>query len=163
MKLKVLFLLALFPLLTCAQELKIGVVDMRSIVNNIPQAKTMMEKLKSEFKAREEKIMTAEKLLKEKTDKFQRNSAVMSETEKNKLEKEVLAAQRDLQRMQGDFREDAALRQQEETKRIIDDIGEAIRKIANKEKYQLIIHSEVAPFVDKQLDITEKVMKMMAN
>ena len=141
--------------------MKVGVIDMRTIVSTAPQAKTAMEKLKKEFKAREEQMISAEKALKEKSEKLQRNASVMGEAEKAKLEKDVMAGQRDLQRLQSEIREDATLRQQEEMKKIITRVNGTVQDIAKKEKYDLIIHSEAAPFSNKQLDITDKVIKAM--
>lgn len=145
-----------------AAEAKIGVIDMRTIVSNSPQAKAAMEKLKNEFKAREEKIMAQEKSVKEKAEKLQRNSAVMSETEKSKLEKEVMTGQRELQRLQNEYREDAAMRQQEEMKKVIDRVTAAIDEIAKKDKYDLIFVREAAPYASKQMDITDKVLQATA-
>lgn len=142
-----------------AQEARIGVIDMRTIISSSPQAKAVSEKLKNEFKAREEKIIAADKALKDKSEKLQRNSAVMSEAEKAKLEKDVMAGQRDLQRLQAEFREDAAMRQQEEMKKLIEKINTVVQEVAKKEKYDLIIHSEAAPYSSKQIDITDKVVK----
>lgn len=151
------------PLYAAESGLKIGVIDMRSIISNSPQAKAAMEKLKSEFKAREEKIVASEKSYREKAEKLQRNSAIMSEAEKSKLEKEVIANQRELQRMQAEFREDAAARQQEEMKKLIDKIDSVVQAIAKKENYDLIIHSEVVPYAAKQMNITDTVLKSIAN
>lgn len=145
-----------------AGEAKIGVIDMRTVVTNSPQAKAAMEKLKKEFKAREDKIMAQEKSLKEKSEKLQRNSAVMSEAEKSKLENDVRTGQRDLQRLQNEYREDAAMRQQEEMKKVIDKVTAAIDEIAKKDKYDLIFVREAAPYATKDMDITDKVIKATA-
>ncbi|MBN9287019.1 MAG: hypothetical protein BGO43_11580 [Gammaproteobacteria bacterium 39-13] len=153
---------AALPATALADNLKIGVIDMRTIVTTAPQAKDAMEKLKKEFKAREDKIVSAEKTLKEKADKLQRNSAVMGEAEKAKLEKEVVAGQRELQHLQSEFREDAAIRQQEEMKKIVDKVNAAVQDIAKKDKYDLIIHKDVVPFATKTVDVTDKVMKAIA-
>lgn len=152
-----------FPVQALADNQKIGVVDMRKVVTSSKQAKDMMDKLKAEFKSREDKIVATDKSLKEKSEKLQRNGAVMGQAEKDKLEKEVITAQRELQRLQGEFREDAAIRQQEETKKLVDRINVVIQDIAKKEKYDLIIHSEAAPFAANQLDITDKVIKAISN
>lgn len=145
-----------------AAETKIGTVDMRAILAASPQAKNVAEKLKNEFKAREEKIVAVEKGLKEKAEKLQRNGAVMSEAEKTKLEKDIVTAQRDLQRLQNEFREDANMRQQEETKKLLDKINTVIQEVAKKDNYDLIIHIDAAPFASKQVDITDKVMKAIS-
>jgi outer membrane protein len=151
---------ALFPLQASA-EIKIGTLDMRTIMANSPQAKAAMEKLKKEFKAREEHIVAVERGLKDKAEKLQRNAAVMSDTEKSKLERDIMTSQRELQRLQSEFREDAAGRQQEEMKKLVDSVNQVVEKVAKAEKFDLILHSEAAPFSSKQIDITQKVMQAM--
>jgi len=86
----------------------------------------------------------------------------MSEAEKNKLEKDVVTSQRELQRLQGEFREDASIRQQEETKKLIEAVNKAVGDIAKKEKYDLVLHREAASFAANQIDITDKVVKAIA-
>lgn len=145
-----------------AADLKIGVIDMRVILSKSPQAQAATQKLQNEFKAREEKIVSLEKALKEKMEKMQRNSAIMSETEKNKFEKDILSSQREMQRLQTEFREDASARQQEETKKLIDGVNKAVNTIAQKDKYDLIIHREAMSYASSQIDITEKVIAAIA-
>lgn len=152
----------LMPASVMAEDFKIGVIDMRTILTKSPQAQAATEKLKKEFKAREEQLVQADKALKEKTEKLQRNSAVMSDGEKAKLEKELMISQRDLQRMQSEFREDATVRHQEETKKLIEKINAIVADIAKKEKYDLVLHSEAVPYSSKQVDITEKVIKAIS-
>lgn len=154
--------LAVFPTLALADGLRIGVIDMRTIMSSSPQAKAVGDKLKAEFKTREDQMIAAEKSLKEKSEKLQRNSAVMSEAEKSKLEKEVVMAQRDIQRMQAEYREDATLRQQEEMKKLIDKINVVVQDVAKKEKFDLIIHAEAAPYSTSQINITDKVVKAIS-
>lgn len=142
-----------------AAETKIGTVDMRAVLSASPQAKAVQEKLKNEFQGREEKIIGLEKGLKEKSEKLQRNAAIMSEAEKAKLEKDMMTAQREMQRLQNDFREDANIRQQEEMKTLVDRINIVIQDVAKKEQYDLIIHIDAAPFAASQVDVTDKVIK----
>jgi len=144
-----------------AADMKVGIIDMRTIVSTAPQAKSDMDRLKKEFKTREDQLIASEKSLKEKSEKLQRNSTVMSDAEKVKLEKEVVVAQRDFQRLQSEIRDDATLRQQEEMKKIITRVNTVVQEIAKKENYTLIIHSEAAPFASKDLNITDKVLKAM--
>lgn len=141
-----------------AEAQRIGVVDMRTIISSSPQVKAVMEKLKQEFKAREEQILAAEKSMKDKTEKLQRNAAVMSEPEKSKLEKEIVTAQRDLQRMQTEYRDDATVRQQEEMKKLIEKINKIVQDVAQKEQYDMILHAEAASFASNKINVTDKVL-----
>lgn len=155
-------LVAFQPTVALADSLRVGVIDMRTIISSSPQAKAVSDKLKTEFKAREDQMIAAEKSLKDKSEKLQRNGAVMSEAEKSKLEKEVVTAQRDIQRMQAEYREDATLRQQEEMKKLIEKINIVVQDVAKKEKFDLIIHAEAAPYATSQINITDKVIKAIS-
>lgn len=149
------------PTQALAAETKIGVVDMRKVVATSTQAKSMMEKLQQEFKPREEKIINAEKALKEKSEKLQRNAAIMGESEKSKLERELVSGQRDLQRMQEEFREDSTARYQEEMQKLLEQVKKVVNEIANKEKYDIILHQDTNLFASSQVDITDKVVKSL--
>lgn len=142
-----------------AGELKVGVIDMRLIAGNSPQAQETMNLLKKEFKGREDQIISTEKTLKEKAEKLQRNAAVMSESEKAKLERDLTVGQRELQRLQTEFREDAALRQQEEMKKLLDKINQRVEAIAKAKQFDLILYRDAVPFATPQIDITDEVMK----
>lgn len=164
-KFKLLFLAMLmsFNAAAFAEGLKIGVVDYRTIMATSPKAKEVGEALKNEFKPREEEIMKAEKNLKEKGEKLQRNAAIMSDIEKTKLERELQAGQRDLQRLQYEYREDFSLRNREEMQKFMEKIQVVIEAIAKEQKYDLVIQSEAMSFVAKNIDITDLVLKKMAN
>jgi outer membrane protein len=151
-------LAVLVPSIAFADNIRIAVIDMRQVIANSPQAKAVMDKLKQEFKTREDQILAVDKSLKEKSEKMQRNGAVMSEAEKSKLEREIMGAQRDLQRMQGEFREDATIRQQEEMKKLVDNINKIVQDIAKKENYDLVVHAEAASFVSQKINLTDKVV-----
>ena len=144
-----------------ADATKIGVVDMRKVVSSSQEAKTVMEKLQQEFKPREEKILNTEKELKEKSEKPQRNAAIMSDNEKAKLERELVTGQRDLQRLQEEFREDSTARYQEEMQKLIEKVKKVVNDIAAKEKYDLILHQDTHLYTSAQVDITDKVVKTL--
>lgn len=142
-----------------AKELKIGVVDVRQVVSASDQAKEIGETLKKEFKPKEDEILKLEKKFQEQSEKLQRNAAVMSESEKSKLEREVMTMQRDLQRMQNEFREDGSMRQREEMQKFLERVRVEVEKLAETENYDLILHSDAAPFASKKVDITSQVIK----
>lgn len=149
------------PISSFADNTKIGVVDMRKIVATSPEAKTMMEKLQQEFKPREEKILSSEKALKEKSEKLQRNAAIMGDSEKSKIERELVSGQRELQRLQEEFREDSTARYQEEMQKLIEKVRKVVNEIASKQKYDIILHQDTNLYASSQVDITEQVVKSL--
>ncbi len=149
------------PSAVFAKELKIGMVDYRKIMATSDEAKAVMEKMQKEFKPKQEKLIALEKELKDKSEKLQRNAAIMSDTEKSKLEREVISAQRDMQRLQEEFREDTIARQQEETQKLFEKVSGVVKDIAVKEKYDLILHQDVNIYATDEINITENVIKAM--
>ncbi len=140
---------------------KIGVIDIGQLLAGSPKAKAISDQLKKEFQTREANMIAADKSLKEKETKLDRNKAVMGEVERSKLEKEIYSAKRDLARMQGEFREDTAIRQREETEKFFKDVRVIIKDIAKTQKYNLIISAEAAPYWDDKVNITEQVLKQL--
>lgn len=149
------------PAQVLADATKIGVIDMRKVVATSKESKTMMEKLQQEFKPREEKMINAEKALKEKSEKLHRNAAVMGDAEKSKLEKDIISGQRDLQRLQEEFREDASARHQEEMQKLMEKAKKVATDIAAKEKYDIIMYQDANLYVSSQIDITDQVVKAL--
>ena len=140
---------------------KIGVIDVGQLLAGSPKAKAIGEQLKKEFQVRESAMISADKSIKEKEGKLERNKSVMGEIERTKLEKEVYASKRDLARMQNEFREDTSIRQREETDKFFKDVRVIIKDIAKAERYNLIISAEAAPYWDDKVNITEQVLKKL--
>jgi outer membrane protein len=146
---------------TAQAEMKIGVVDLRVIMAKSPQANAVNEKLFNEFHSREEDIAASEKKLEEKADKLKRDSAVLAEAERTKLEKEILTKQRDLQRVQAEFRDDVQIRQREEMQKFMQLFETKLAKIAQQENYDIILHSDAVPFSTAKVNITDKVLAQL--
>jgi outer membrane protein len=68
---------------------------------------------------------------------------------------------RDLQRMQREFREDLNLRKNEELAQVLERANKVIQEIAEKEKYDLILQEAV--YRSPRIDITDKVLKALAD
>ena len=142
-------------------DMKIGVVDVREILENSPKAVAISEKLKNEFQSREDKIRSLSQELQNNADKFERNRAVMSEDEKKKSERDLMSGQRELARLQNEYREDSQLRQREEMQQFVELVKNATATIAKKNKYDLVLHSEIAPYAADNIDITKKVLEQI--
>jgi len=136
----------------------IGVIDMREILATSKSAAKVQESLKSEFKERENALRGMEKTLKEKAEKMQRNSAVMSENEKNKVERELVSLQRDFQRKQEEFREDTQIRQREEMSKFMENVQKKVTEYAKEKDFEIIVHLEAAPYSKEKLNITSDVI-----
>jgi len=85
----------------------------------------------------------------------------MPETERRNKEAELGRLNRDLQRLQREFREDLNLRKNEELAQVLERANKVIQEIAEKEKYDLILQEAV--YRSPRIDITEKVLKALSD
>ena len=85
----------------------------------------------------------------------------MPDAEKRNKERELANLNMNLQRMQRGFSEDLNLRKNEEMSVVLEHANKAIQALAEKEKYDLILQEAV--YRSPNIDITEKVLKYMAN
>lgn len=143
-----------------AQELKVGFVNTQRIFRDAPQAQSSVKKLEAEFSRRDQDLQRIAKQLEAMQNKLEKEGVTMSESERRKLEREFSELSRDFQRKQREFREDLNLRQNEENAAVIDKANKAIKKIAETEKFDLILQDVV--WVHPRLDITEKVIKALS-
>ena len=93
--------------------------------------------------------------LKTMTDKFDKEAAVMSESDRGRRQRELAEIDKDFQRKQREFREDLNQRRNEELAIVLEKANATIRSIAEQEKYDLILQEAV--HVSGRIDITDKM------
>jgi len=153
--------IVLFTNLSVAADIKIGVVNSARIMAKAPQAGKATAALEKEFAPRQKRLIAMQKEIKKLDEKLARDAKLMSETESRKLQRAVLEKKRDLKRDQEEFREDFNLRRNEELTKIQRTIGEAIKALAESEKYDLVLADGVI-FASKTVDITGKVLQRLS-
>ncbi|HKJ95065.1 MAG TPA: OmpH family outer membrane protein, partial [Gammaproteobacteria bacterium] len=111
-----------------AADLKIGFVNPAKVSSEAPQAESARKKLEQEFEPRDKEIVGMQKDLQKLEDKLQHDGAVMSDEQKQQLQRKIVSLRRDIQRTQDAFREDFNMRRNEELgklqRRIIKTVGE---------------------------------------
>jgi len=150
----------LFSLNATADEIKIGFVNSARVMQEAPQAEQARDKLQSEFKPRDKKIVAMQKKLKKLEDALNRDAKVLSEAIRKKKEREILTVKRDIKRAQEEFNEDLNLRRNEELNTLQQKVYEAIVSLAKEENYDVILGDSVM-FASKRVDITDKVIKRL--
>jgi len=145
---------------TLLAETKIGFVDTVKLMESAPQAKSAQSKIEKEFAPREKELVTLQREIKTKEDKLSRDGAVMSESERSKLERAILSKRRDLKRSQEEFRDDLNIRRNEVLAKLQKDMYEAVVALAKEQKFDLIMSQGVVYSSDK-VDITDSVLKKL--
>ena len=157
----ILLALASFAAQTQAAELKIGFVNTERVFREAAPAKRAQQKLEREFAARNAELAKVEKQGRDLQTELERENATMSESQRREKERQLADIIRNFQRMQREIREDLNLRRNEELASVQERATRVINQIAEQEKFDLIVQEAV--FASSRIDITEKVIKALAN
>lgn len=145
-----------------ADGAKIGVVDLQKIMQTSSQMKSIQQKLESDFKPRRDKLVAMEAKLKEDMEKFKRDSTVLSDSQKKELEKKIVAAQQSFEREGQQYQQELSAAHNEAMEDLYGKIRKAISKVAQADKYDVVLQKDAAPFSSEKLDITDAVLKQIA-
>ena len=143
-----------------AQELKVGVVNIPVLMERAPQAKVAMDALQEEFAPRQRTIVAKQTEFEELTERVKRDFDVMGETERRNAEKDVRDLQREVARLQTEFREDLNLRRNEELGKLQRSLLKEVQDYAQTTNYDLVVGDGVL-YASSTINITELVLRAM--
>jgi len=141
-----------------AQQLRVGYVDMKQVLDNAPQVLAGREKLDLEFRPRNETIEFQERQVQDMDDRLQMGD--LSEDARVRLERELREMRRNVNRQKEDLRDELSFRRTEEVQRLEDQINQAVQEIARDNGYDLILSSPVV-YADPSLDITQLILDQL--
>ncbi len=147
------------PVAANAQEVKIGFVSTERIFRDAVPAKAATAKLEQEFSKRDKDLQDLAARLKQAAEKLDKDGPVLSETERNKRQRELTEMDRDFQRRQREFREDLNQRRNEELAVVLEKANKVIKQLAEAEKYDIVFQEAV--YFSPRIDITDKVLKAL--
>jgi outer membrane protein len=140
----------------------IGFVSLERILREAPAAQLAQKKLEQEFSGRGQELSKQAEQLKKMQENLEKNAVTMSESDRLKREREFAEANREFQRKQREFNEDLAQRRKEEFERVIERANRAVRQIAEAEKLDVVFQNEQVVWASNRIDITDKVIKALA-
>lgn len=142
-------------------DLKIGVVNIPAVLEKAPQAEKAKKRLEQEFKPRDNQLVAQQKEIQGMEEKLNKNSTVMSDSERNRMEKEIQNKRRDAKRSQQEFSEDFNARRNDELGKLQRRIVESIRAIAKDQEFDLILTDGVI-YSSPQMDITSQLQQKLS-
>lgn len=143
-----------------AEGFRIGVVDTERILRESEQAVRAEKKIEKEFAARDQEIKKQIKQGKDLQAALEKEGSNMSDSVRRFKERELANLNLNLQTMQREFREDLNLRKNEELAVVLAHADKAIRAIAEREEYDVILQEAV--YRNPKVDITDKVLKYLS-
>ena len=151
--------LTVLSMTASADTQKIAVVDFQKILKNSSQMEAVGNKLKKEFKPRQDKIIALQKTLETDQQTLKRDASILNEKDLTKLRDKIASTQRDLRRLEEDYLTDARAAQKNSMQQVIDKVNGIVKKVAEQNHYDLILYRDVVAYENKVADITDDVIK----
>jgi len=140
-----------------AQEMmKIGYVNSERVLREANLAKAAQLKLEAEFGKREKELKDIESKLRSSAEKLEKDAPTLAEAERNRRQRDLVEADRDLQRKKREWQEDLTQRKNEELSAVVERANRVIKQIFDAEKYDLILQDAI--HFSARVDITKKVI-----
>lgn len=141
-----------------AQDLRVGYVDMKRVLDNAPQVVAGRAQLDQEFRARNDAIELDESRL--SLLEGQLAQADMTSDEYRRLERDALELRRNVKRRKEDLRDELSFRRTEEVQQLEEQINLAVQEIAERNGFDLIVSSPVV-YASPDLDITDMILDQL--
>lgn len=141
-----------------AQQLSVGYVDMKRVLDSAPQVLAGRDQLDLEFRPRNEAIEFQERQVQSMEDRLQLGD--IAEDARIRLERDLREMRRNVNRQKEDLRDELSFRRTEEVQKLEDQINQAVQVIANNNGYDLILSSPVV-YADPSLDITQLILDQL--
>ena len=151
-------LAVLLPGFAQAQELKIGFVDLQWVMQKYPERKVEVDLMTKEFEAKQKEMLALQSEIQALSEKAMRDELTMKEAERKDIEQKVLLKDRNLRTKKAFYDEDLKIRQNQIQNKLLTDIRKAIIAIAQRDKYDLIVHDGVI-FNSERVNVSAEVLE----
>jgi outer membrane protein len=136
--------------------LKIGVVDVMSLIDRSAQMDSARKKIEREFKPRETKLLAEKEEITKMEERLTKEADVLSEDKQKELSKEIMRRVREFKTQEDGLRQDFNQSRNEEMSKLQKSISEAIKSLAQEERFDLILHEGVV-YANDAINVTAKV------
>jgi outer membrane protein len=141
-----------------AQELRVGYVDMKAVLDSAPQVVAGRAKLDQEFRARNDAIEMDE--LRVGALEARLAQGDLSSDNRIQVERDLRELRRNVTRRKEDLRDELSFRRTEEVQSLEEQINIAVREIAQRNGFDLIVSSPVI-YANPDLDITDLILEQL--
>jgi len=149
-----------------AQGLKIGIVDINTIVSELPQAKKAEEQLNALGQKYQDSLMKMQQELETRYVAYQKQQAMMPADQKQKEEQEITMLNTEVQQFQQKHFSamgTIAMKREELLEPIRKSVKDAIDKVAKAEKINLVLdkNDQIVLYSEEKMDITFRVLDQL--
>lgn len=140
---------------------KVGYINTAQVFQALPQREIVLQKMQDEFKDKADELKAIQAQAKTKIEKLQRDGELMSQDDIQKLRVEI--AELDSKyKIKGQALEQAtARREAEEKQKLFKQIQQAVKTVAEKEGYDIIVDIQTMQYGKPEFNISEKVINQL--
>lgn len=142
-----------------AQDVRIGYVDMKRVLDNAPQVLEGRVALDLEFRPINDRLMSDEESLLELEQELAGSSGLTGERVAS-LQREIRNLDRSIKRRREDLAEELNFRRNQQIKELGKEIELAVQTVAEREGFDLVLSSPVA-YASDRIDITAQVLTFL--
>src|SRR5690349_8323389 len=144
-----------------ADDYRIGVLHVERILQQSAPAKTALERITQEFKARDADLATKEQAVRDGAAQLDKVRATLPAEERVTRERALETQTREVERQRQVFAEDLRNRQFQELDKLKERLDRVLTAYAKERNYDLILQD--ALFVGRSVDITDDIIKALSS
>ncbi len=143
-----------------APAMKIGYVDLQSVVTQSEHGKREIANLKKDFETKQKKLDQMQEELKKLKEGFDKQAAMLNEEARMKKQAELQQKFGELQQTYMNLQKDVGEKQQQVTSEILAKVKVIVEKIGDRDGYTLILDRNEANvlYFKRHMDVTDEVL-----
>lgn len=157
------------PLSAQAQDMKIGYVEPRAILERMPEMRAVEQRMQNFIERKRNELSTQEQSFQEELELYQQKVGVISDTARQQEEERLGQLQMELQQSQNQIRQEIQQRQSELMAPLLEQVQGAINEVASEMGIDYVLNTTtstgdvvilyVREELREQYDITDAVMQ----
>ena len=139
----------------------VAVIDMKLIMHDAPQVQKAKEDFSHQYNPRRDALLAKSKQIHAAFTALAKDSKVLPKKEITAKNKALMAQQEALHKEQMSFQQDVYQAQERVMKGLMAEIRAAVRAVANKHHYQMVLNKDAAMYASNRLDISHEVLDVL--
>jgi len=158
------FIMSLFfrPSLVQADP-RIGVVDMKYVLEESIVGKAAKANLEQELKQRQSTLERSRINVKGLVEEFQKHSSLLSEEAREKKKEKIALADRALKRQIKDLQDEIKVNTHRAIDKIVEEVTKIVQEVAKTEGYEFILERDrqFVVFAADEVDLSKEVVRLL--
>lgn len=140
---------------------KIGYINTAQVFQALPQREVVLQKMQKEFKDKSDELKSIQAEAKTKIEKLQRDGELLGQEEVEKLRVEVAQLDSKYKIKAQALEKASARREAQEKQKLFKVIQDAVKKVAEKEGYDIVVDIQTMQYGKPEYNISEQVINSL--